>query len=172
MKRFFSLAVLAVMVVALAVGCSKDDDNPVNGGNNNNNNNNNAAGSMTAKIDGSTWTANAGEAVLENGELDIMGIQGDSKASVTINMTLYDFQGTGTYELDGVNNSAYIIQMAEGGATVIYGVDDPESQTGGKLVVTEVTDKSVKGTFHFTAENMSGTATRSVTNGVFTFKLQ
>lgn len=167
MKRFFSLTVLVITIVALAAGCTKDDDNPVGNGNNNNN-----TAAMTGKIDGTTWKSVVAEVAIENEELDILGVQGDSSASLSLQFTIGNFHGTGTYQLDGFDNTAYIIDLAKGGNMTIYGVDDdPESQTGGELVVTEITTTSIKGTFHFTAVNKLGNETKSVTNGVFTIKL-
>lgn len=167
MKRFFSLTVLVIAIVALAAGCSKDNDNPVGG--NGNNNNSNAA--MTSKIDGAAWKSVAAEAAIEAEEFDMLGVQGDSSASLSLQFTIENFHGKGTYELDGIDNTAFIIDLARGGDMTIYGVAGSESQSGGELVVTEVTSTMVKGTFRFTAENTLGTKTKSVTDGVFSVKL-
>lgn len=166
MKRFFSLTVLMIAIVALAAGCTKDDDNPVGNGNHNNN-----TAAMTGKIDGTSWKSVAAEATITGEEFDMLGVQGDSSASLSLQFTIENFHGTGTYELDGIDNTAFVIDLAKGGDMVVYGVAGPESQSGGELVVTEVTSTMVKGTFRFTAENTLGTKTKSVTDGVLALRL-
>ncbi len=143
---------LAVLMLA-ASGCSGSTDN----------NNGNGNGSMTASIDGASWTGNLATAASYQGT--VLGFAG-TNGSYQINITLSGVNGTGTYTLGTGQLSI---------ATVATVSTSPQvwvtSSTGGtgSVVITSLTSSAVQGTFSFTAVGSSGGATgnKAVTNGQF-----
>jgi hypothetical protein len=124
-----------------------------------------AAGTLTFKVDGgSTITSTGPVATLQNGILSIGGgISGD-----ILGMALTPTSaGTGTYTFSPTSPS---------NATLSVGNPAQGFQAGvgfgsGSIVITSLTSTSVAGTFSFTMTAVGGTATKSVTNGVFNLTL-
>lgn len=172
MKRFLFGALVAASL--LASSCKKDDNGPT--GNDNNNNNNNSSGRMTASINGANWSAMVAEAYIDR-ELDDITLYGinvkdvNAKTAKSIQIYLEDYHGTGTYELDDTDDEAYMLDVLNGSVTSYGLLVDETSGIGGTVVITEATNKKVKGTFSFTAETVMGDKQVTIANGSFELPL-
>ena len=124
-----------------------------------------AAGTISAKISGTAWTAPATttNASFDGTDLTIDAI-GTSGNSINISAKI---TGTGTYIIDGFsgNNATYST------ATPSKTYDSDFCATAGVLTITEfdITNKVMSGSFHFNAGNFSGSTIDSVlvTDGSF-----
>lgn len=156
MKQFFSLLALSVFAFA---GCGDKDNTP--------NPLNPSSGSLSAKIDGTSWNASlAVQAVKASGTLQVTG---SDNAAKQLNVTIMAYTGPGTYALGGAATSgngntgrwtaglnpeqtySTIVGQGEGTCTI--------KEEGGK----------VEGTFSFTAKNTEGEQV-TVTEGTFSVK--
>lgn len=144
--------VTLTLITFLVASCSKDDSStsPTASG-----------GSMTASIDGSSWSSSMiTQATVQGGVLAVAGQDGSVRQ---IQLRVINFAGQGTYAIGSGNMHL---------ATVVTGTTANEMFTAnmiagsGSIVITESTASRVKGTFTFTARNTAG-GTKSVTNGNF-----
>lgn len=145
------IGVLAVGA-ALWLGCGGGDGNtgPNNGPNN---------GSLSATVDGSSWSAANVAAVRSSG---FVGIGAGASDLSTISFAFPDHTGTFTVAGQDGTNASYIT----GGKTwtATFGTGG-----SGTITVTALDASHVAGTFSFTAPGLSGgaTGTKTVTNGTF-----
>lgn len=165
------LAVSCALVVTAACGSGGGDGGggPSGGGS-----------GMTARIDGTSWTANQvqvtpGGASIP-GSVVILGIKVSGNSTSSISLTLGFISGPGTYPL-GVN------QGTSAGGTGIYLTTSPSSVQNrttplngdaGTLVITSLTADHLEGTFEFVAEPILGssfTGNRSITQGTLDIDL-
>jgi len=158
MKKFFLLASLLLGLSLLISQCDKkDDDNP-----DDNTNNNTSQPAMTAKIDGTSWTAQQMGCQISNG---VAGIAGTTLQQPSITITIQGFT-TGTYILN--QGSDAVAAVVDG--NVAYTTNgDPEA--GGTVVITDInkTDSVMSGTFEFKVYSFVGSkGFMNVTDGVFT----
>ncbi len=151
--RNLTLGMLLIFAVAFS-SCKKDNDSgdPGNGG---------GSGTLTLKYDGTSWDASlAVVGINTNGVVNVTG--SDSQAHQA-SVILYGATGPGTYEVTmGMNNQ---LRWTEG-----LGQEDTYVANGilgtGTIIVTELTDSNVVGTFSFTGYNTSGD-TKQITDGQF-----
>lgn len=153
LKLFYVTIILFTLSV---MGCKKssNDSGPST-----------AAGTISAKISGTAWTAPATttNASFDGTDLTIDAI-GTSGNSINISAKI---TGTGTYIIDGFsgNNATYST------ATPSKTYDSDFCATAGVLTITEfdITNKVMSGSFHFNAGNFSGSTIDSVlvTDGSF-----
>lgn len=127
-----------------------------------------SGGSMSAKVDGTTWSATlAVQATKANGVLSVAG----TGSAGQINITLGTYTGPGTYTLGpagGPSNTAiYTLTTAPFTAHSASGV-----LGSGTVTVTSDTNGRVEGTFNFDGKNNSGPAitTKLITDGNFSAK--
>jgi hypothetical protein len=150
MGKRMRVAGLAV-AATIWLGCGGDG----NTGPNNNPDN----GSMSAKVDGSNWSASNVAATRTNG---FVGVGAGASDLSTISFAFPDH--TGTFQVGGQDgtNASFI----SGGKswTAAFGTGG-----SGTITVTTLSATRVAGTFSFVAPAISGGATgnKTVTNGTF-----
>jgi hypothetical protein len=122
-------------------------------------------GSMSARIDGATWTAvTANGASGDGGLFTITGVQAGSGTAVT--MSLFSIGAPGTYPM-GVGSSVAggVGAIAQGS----IGWTTPLNGAAGTITVTSVSPTRIAGSFAFDATPVPPQtgATRAVTAGTF-----
>lgn len=136
--------------------CKKDSGGSNTGGGNN-------SGAMTAKVDGTAWTANTAGASIVNGVMNITGIGGDGS---TITMTIQADQ-EGTYALDfgGQNAGVYM----KSGANNSF-LSNAHADAGGTVTVTSINsaNKTMSGTFSYEGYHPTDMIFINITEGQFT----
>jgi len=151
----------------LGTDCMIDSGGGDNGDDDNDNDNDNAAGSITAIVDGSPFSAsgNFAGANFVSDVFNITGLQADGESIV---ITIDEFDGVGTYDLEfSMSTIAGAAYVPETGANAFLSVADGGS---GTLVVTEfdLVNNTTSGTFNFVGvESVTGD-TVNVSEGVFT----
>lgn len=142
------------MVVA---SCDKNDDD----------NNNGTGGSMSARVDGTSWTASLAVAAANtNGVLSVTGSGSDG---TQCNITLYNIPGTGTYTVGGDPSNANTGRWT-GSINAVDTYTTMVGQGTGTVEITELTASKVSGSFSFTAKNTLQNQV-SVTQGTFSANL-
>lgn len=161
MRRLSSLALLLLLAACGGSSTGPDDGGGGGGGGNGTNR-------VTATIDGQAFTGGTILAVPVStvpGSLGFQATQVTGNTARTIAMYLAFIPGPGTYPL-GMN-----IGTSPGGTvSVTTGASaftTPLSGAAGSVTITSLTSTRVAGTFTFTAAATLGTATTTVTNGVF-----
>lgn len=105
-------------------------------------------GSFTASIDGESWSAIAPTGGKTGNRLTITGLSLDKQIVININGT-----GTGTYDMSviegSINPLVYIPNVNQQGAQQSY------IGGSGSIVVTDVSESRVSGTFAVSATNAS-----------------
>ncbi len=158
------LLILFFIVIGLSISaCKKKDDETEP-----NNNNNPAAGSMSAKVDGSDWSASlAVVGVYSNNLFTVTGSDNNSKQ---LQVTVMNVNGTGEYTLGET-----LTNQNSGRWTAGINTDQTYSTMlgmgSGKVNITEWTGSSAKGTFSFTAKN-SEQEEVSISGGEFSVTFQ
>ncbi|MCC7052955.1 MAG: hypothetical protein IT355_06770 [Gemmatimonadaceae bacterium] len=157
LARLRRLEVLAVSTLTLAACGGGGGGGPTGGG---------TTGSMSASIDGTSWSSTTASATATPGGIfTLTGVQAGSGVGVT--MTIYHIGAPGTYPL-GVGST-----VAGGLASVVEGTSGwstPLSGAAGTVTVTSVSPTRIGGSFAFTAPRVtgaSGLATRAITTGLF-----
>lgn len=151
MKTKTYLILITLFAVISFSSCKKSNDSdPVTGN-----------GTISLSYDGTAWSATlAVQAVNTNGVINITG--SDSNAHQAA-VTLLGATGPGTYEITSIGQNQ--LRWTEG-----LGTNDTYSANGivgsGSIVVDELSDTHIKGTFSFTGQNTNGD-TRTITNGKF-----
>lgn len=148
--KFLTLIVLISSIGF--VSCKKDED-PASPGTSN--------GSISLKYAGTAWNASlAVQAISTGGVINVTGSDSEARQAAVM---LYGISSTGTYEI--TTGSAHQLRWTEGinpeqtyVASGILG--------SGTIVVTELTDAKIKGTFSFTGANTAG-ATKTISDGSF-----
>ncbi len=161
-KTIYLSFVCLAMVFA---SCSSDDDNnDGDGGNGGNGGNGTSTGTLTATVDGASFTSDPAFTQIQilNGVLAITG----PKAQETIQFNVTSFDGTGTYAVSPTTVASYGITNDPNdpiNSTVVYiAISD------GQLEITEDTGSNMKGTFSFVGVNVEDPSdTVNVTNGAF-----
>lgn len=173
MKKIKQLGTLAFLALALTFGsCSSDSD----GGSTS------AAGdgTISAKVDGKTVTtikAGTVGVVNSNGDFKMLTLTGSSMSGQAISITVFDFNGNGTYNLitdDGPSVSftytALDFNDPQNTNNVWVAPGGDMTGTTGTLTVTESSTERVKGTFSFKGVNNLGTF-KDVKSGSFNVSL-
>jgi hypothetical protein len=147
MKKIISLSMALLLGVLFLAGCSKKSDSP--------------SYSMKATAGGTSISANNASATLAGTTLAIAGVNssGGSATPPYISITIVNFTGTGTYNIDAAGTVASASYFPDSDVSHVK-----ISKTG-SVVVTSSSSASVAGTFSFTTTD--GT---SVTGGTFTAK--
>ncbi|MCC6318762.1 MAG: hypothetical protein IT361_13860 [Gemmatimonadaceae bacterium] len=121
------------------------------------------SGSITARIDGASWSSGQGAAAVHAAP-GLYAISGISVGSYTMALTLNNIRGPGTFPLGvgpQVPGGYVVLSNASGGWAT------PLSGAAGTITLTTVTDTRIVGSFSYNAEpvNVGTTGTRAVTNG-------
>ncbi|MDZ7740801.1 MAG: DUF6252 family protein [Bacteroidota bacterium] len=157
------LLILFCVVIGLSMSaCKKKDDETEP------ENNNPVAGSMTAKVDGSDWSASlAVVGVYSNNLFTVTGSDNNAKQ---LQVTVMNVNGTGEYTLGET-----LTNQNSGRWTAGLNTDQTYStmlgQGSGTMNITGWTGTSAKGTFSFTAKN-SKQEEVSITGGEFSVTFQ
>lgn len=155
------LVVLFVPVVMMA-GCSDDEGstNPTDDNNSNNNNNTETyANTMSATINGETWSA-TNILVVHSVNLGIrtVTVTGTGPNASNLNISILNVPSTGDYTVDGQTISF---------SGDFNGISPSATQTrSGTITVTNITDTGIRGTFTLDGANADGDAF-TVRNGTF-----
>lgn len=115
---------------------------------------------LSADIDGTTFNATSVTGVIAFGMFTING--SDGTGSKTIALTIPPDIAAGTYNLTSPGFSDYGAQYNADANTFL-------TADSGTLIITEhnTTSKEIKGTFDFEASDFVGSASASLSNGVF-----
>lgn len=151
------ILLLLAFVSTTLLGCSGDDDTPIPGVP--------SSGTMSAKIDGSDWSAVlAVQATKTNGVFQVSGSDNGGKQ---MNVTIMNYTGPGTYTLGGPATSG---NGSNGrwtaGLSSSQTYNTMVGQGEGTCTVSTESGGTVEGTFSFTAKNSDG-AQVTVTEGKF-----
>lgn len=149
-------------------GCKSDDDGG-NGGTA-------GAGTIAATIDGTAFTSLdiTSIATLANGNLIIQGNDADGKSIV---ITIFGYDGVGTYDFDG--NNVLILNTA---AYVEADVNNPmnsqswsapfDTTLAGSVSISSESDDNIQGTFGFTGQNANDNSQKVIADGSFNLTKQ
>ena len=153
-NEFEKTLVLFFPFAIMLNGCEKDDEN--NGSDNHH---------FTAKVDGVAWSSASSQLIGSRIE-DYLFVSGaTSNENETISINFFDFPGTtGTYNIGTGEYDFHCFYTI--GETSYFVYDDVAGATG-TLVITSITDNSVKGSFSFTGFNNDETESVAITDGSF-----
>ena len=169
MRTFKQFTLLFMVASLLALtGCKSDDDGGDDGAA--------AAGTIEASIDGAAFTSLdlTSIATLANGNLIIQGNDADGRSIV---MTIFSYDGEGTYEFTGadiliLHTANYIeADIANPMNSQTWSAPFDTTLAGSVSISTETAD-SIQGTFEFTARNPNDMSTVEVTAGSFNLTKQ
>ncbi|HBF87581.1 MAG TPA: hypothetical protein DDX39_02975 [Bacteroidales bacterium] len=118
------------------------------------------SGTMSAKVDGTSWSSATQVTLLKN---DMFFITGTSMSGQIMEITIVGTT-TGTFELD--------VAGVQAGCGAVYKPSVTEESENfaskeGVVVITEVTDETISGTFEFSMTNTSLDNTVEITDGKF-----
>jgi len=151
--------------VATLVACGGDDDNGTVNPNN--------RGTMTATIDGQSFSGSAAAAATYSGNvLGFGAVQASGNNSTLVVFVLNNVTGPGTYSLAAAANG--IVTVTETSGTTTRSWNSALAGGTGQVVVTQLSGGRAIGTFTFSAPaaTQSGaTGTRTATNGQFNIEL-
>lgn len=142
-------------VLALA-SCSDDDSTSANGS---------GSSTMSAKIDGSDWTASINGATNSNGLIAFAGQDGNVRQIQLRVMAT----AAGTYDIGGTVFNANMGQMSEGTKVWTSGL----GMGTGKVIFTKLSASEAEGTFTLSLSPVTSTSasgTRNATEGKFSLK--
>lgn len=141
---------LTVLCAYAFTGCSSDDDST--------NGSNNGKGSVSAKVNGTSWSATNVQSTWTSNVLGIGGAQiiGGENQQINIQGMV---AATGTYSLNGF--SGVIATYTKGSGTAVHAY----TAISGTLKVDQLSTSGAKGTFNFQTD-----AGNSITEGSFDVK--
>jgi hypothetical protein len=153
---------LSVFLVLICVGCSSTTE-PTDTGSDTGTTLSN--GSMSATIDGVTWTAAAITATNSGGQV---AIGATSSSLLSINLFLL-VNGPGTYTVNSAISS-FLVSQANSGASSTWTAANGLAGSSATVTLTTLTTARAVGTFSGVVVARAGTAavgTRTITNGRF-----
>ncbi|MFD2824387.1 DUF6252 family protein [Lacinutrix iliipiscaria] len=166
----FMLLVMTLSLVSLS-SCSKDDDGGSGGSA--------ASGTINAKVDGSDFNSMeiSSSATVANSGQNLV-IIGSNSSGEAITITIFGYEGVGTYEISGANiniSASYSetdVSNPSSPTTEIW--QSPyEDSVLGEINISEETDTKVKGTFNFMCKNVGGdNSVKNITDGSFDLNKQ
>lgn len=162
LKTFILLITLSISFIS----CDKDDDDNSSGSVGEN--------TMTAKIDGTSFSNSnsVGQATIASlATGDNLVIQASNSDGESINLIVWNYSGTGTYEINssGTNPNTGIYtetDISNPTNTQIWQAPYQNSSVG-SIKITEETSTAVKGEFNFIAKNASDNSEKNITEGLF-----
>lgn len=122
-------------------------------------------GTMTAKVDGTNWTATLPGAFRVNGVINIGG-QSQDESIITITM---EDKGTGTYTLGKNTLSAAAYAIDNTGNSISY-TSNSDISEGGEVIISDIDEdnKTMSGSFSFmVGRELPMEGTKRLTEGVF-----
>jgi hypothetical protein len=133
-----------VLSFLVFTGCKKDSNNQP------------AENSITAKVDGASWSATSVAGTLSTDDFTLTGTNNTG----TVNLTVSDFAGEGIYSI-----SFSTVAVYSNAATPIESWPSTGVNGGGRIEVTSLQGRRIAGTFNFASNN--GSSTKTITEGVF-----
>ena len=169
---------LAIMLTSslLVTACNRgSSDNPADSGGGTAT----GSGTMSATVDGQSWTATLVSAGYTNNSLAVTGSQVQGTSASTLTITIANVTGTGEFRLGllpgvgGVQGVAtYGIGTGAGSNAQGWVTTNTEAGTV-NITRLDVPNKTVAGTFSFRCSNPNATpAIRNITNGRFEARWQ
>lgn len=152
MKKWFKLPILFSIVLIVLASCNNDDDD----------NNSLPDPSMSANIDGISWTADVSLTGSTGGNVLLLTGAGSNGTQIVISVVNYT--GESTYDIPSGNSNSF--------GRWNSGTEQFSTTIGGTGTVNVTTDNGnqVSGTFSFTALSL-GANNASITQGEFTVDL-
>lgn len=162
------MLLLMTLSLVTLTACSTSDDN--------NNNNNAADGTIEAKIDGTSFTSLdlTSVATLASGNLIIQGNDADGKSIV---MTIFGYNGEGSYEFTGADPlilhiANYIEADAVNPMNTQSWTAPFDGTAAGTVSITLDTADNVEGTFEFSGQNANDMSMKVISEGTFNLSKQ
>ena len=165
----YMLLIMTVSLITLT-GCSNDDDSSGGSGNA-------ASGTLTASVDGTSFTSLeiSSSATVANGDQNLIIIASNSDGNAFA-MTIFGYSGPGTYPLGGganiTNTASYTetdvdLNNPQNSTTEIWQAPFDDTEVG-SITISEETDTNVKGNFEFMGKNVGGDqSVKTITAGGF-----
>lgn len=167
-------AFVVVTTFTLFTSCSSDDNGGGGG--------NAAAGTIKAKVDGTTVTTME-MVTFANQVGSMLQIQGNtggtSSKAFVLNVTTFD--GVGTYDIGGAGglgqaNASYteiIVNLSNPMATEtkVWAAPYTGGDKVGEIKISEITATHIKGTFNFSAKRTEDGSMKQITEGAFNVEL-
>lgn len=155
--------ILASSMLFMFTGCSKDDDN------NSSNTPTPAVASMTAKVDGVTWTSltNKVSASIISNVTNLTGVASDS---TLLTITIQDAVAVGdTIDLGPGSGNAGVFALTPNGTANGWS-SNGNAACYGEMIITamDVTNKKISGTFEYKVWRATDNTFKTITDGVFT----
>jgi|SRR5690606_34307361 len=164
--KSISKVLLVAFSLAIAVSCDNDDDNGGGGGGGN-------GVYLRAKVNGQNWSNSSLVEPSATLNMGILNILASNNSGDAFNIQIPNFTGEGTYN-NGNNDlmAGYINYMDMGSVGQFTSYTSVRGE--GQVIVTEVTETHIKGTFTATApENIENPVQSvTITNGEFRIALQ
>jgi hypothetical protein len=161
MRRLLPL----VVILLASSGCGGDDDpaSPSIGGSSGLSN-----GSMSARIDGTSWNANSSISPSYEGGILAVGGEDTGRQTVAFGVTA---AGPGTYGTASGHIVIFsLVTVAPGAQAAMWTARPDLAGTNGTVTITSLSNTGASGTFSFVATAIAGTpaaGTKTVTDGVF-----
>jgi hypothetical protein len=159
--KILKLTTIALLVLCLvATSCKKEE--AIDATNNTTIANTDNAFSLT--LNGTTFNTNPFRILEQVGKILI---NTDNYDSITVALVIKNDISVGTYNLDRDNHGG--VDLHNDSSTFINSTSSYNTGGSGSITITEhnTTTKFMKGTFHFTATDINGANTQTVTNGSF-----
>lgn len=148
MKKLYSLLFILTAIVLSLSSCKKDEP---------------GLGVYTCNVDGVAWSATKETIALHAGlPLNLIG----RNDSTTLIINLQDVNDIGTYQIN--DSSVHFAQYIDGPET--FDIYKSFYQSSGEVIITELSDTKVKGTFTLNLSNSF--VHKQLTNGVFDIEIQ
>ena len=166
-----SILVLMAFAAVSLTSCSKSDDggdDPQGG-----------VGTFSAKVDGATYTPiqeSIAAQISGSGAAQALAVSAGTMDSENLQIIIVGYDGVGTYDLNMSNIGTYSYlpdpSNPDPSTVVIYSTVNGQASNG-QIKVSSDDGNVVKGTFSFTAYNLSNPSQSvSVTDGQFNIKLR
>ncbi|WP_163517884.1 DUF6252 family protein [Gelidibacter japonicus] len=169
MKKLKKLLLITVVFASL-MSCSKDD----NGGDGSDA----ASGIIKAKVEGAQFSSmeiTSFASKTSGGGQNTLVLQGNT-ASQGINITIFGYEGVGTYELKDSNVfiiASYIEpKISDPTNSPTWSAPYQDSGVVGEIKISEETSTHVIGTFKFKAKSTTNNSMKNITDGSFNLKKQ
>ena len=162
-----SYAVLLMLTCALAVtSCKKNNDGGPGG--------DAAPGTIKAKIDGASFTSLKMTTIgnrVNVGATSMITVQGNEASGKAIVLVMNGVDGPGTYQIGGganisISGSYTEVNISNPTATQVWQAPF-DATVAGEVKIAELTDKTIKGTFTFSAKNTKDNSMREITEAAF-----
>ena len=153
-------AILALMLSPIFFACKKSSTSD--------NNANQTGSTMSASIEGASWSASTVQGNKTTGNPSVLSVAGTGNGN-QINIAIPNYTGAATYSFSSnVGQSATYVNLSNPMATYSANM----AQGSGSITITSDANGIVEGTFNFTVvPTTGGGAGKSITGGTFRLQL-